>query len=432
MKKFISLFDIIGPVMIGPSSSHTAGAARIGYEAYLQLGEKPTEVQIDLYNSFSKTGLGHKTDVAVLGGAIGILPHNHNLIKSVQIAKRKNIKFEIIWHDRTNNSYHPNTAIVALKGKTKKVELTGYSIGGGRISIASLNGEKQSTSSSNSSTGYATFNDFKNNCKTPESVIQKVSEYETFATKNHFGTQVEMFKEYWEVMKEGVETGIQKKERSKNKMFGGDGYDMYNAPISLGSNVQKFAIAYAIGLAEHNAYMGKIVATPTAGSSGILPGVFYSLNKHAKIEDKKIIEGFFIAGMIGGICANKFDLAGAVAGCQAEIGVAGSMAAAAGVYMLGGSIAQMESAASLVLGNLLGLTCDPVQGRVEVPCILRNGIVASITVSAIEMAMNGVIYPIPFDEVVDVAGKTGKLIPACLRETSQAGLAKTPTAKALD
>lgn len=430
MKNYISIFEIIGPIMIGPSSSHTAGAAKIGYEAFKLLGERPKEVKIDLYNSFAKTGKGHKTDVAMLGGCIGILPHNKNLIKSEQIADRGKIKYEIVWHDRANNHIHPNAANITLIGKKKKVELVGYSIGGGRIKIVKVNGEEVETLTTDSQQKYVTFNEFKQNYKSRESLLDRISAIESIASKNPYSEQVKMFKEYWEIMKEGVEKGIVTKKRSKNKMFGGDGHEIMSAPKLLGSSVQRHAMAYAIGLAEHNAYMGKIVATPTAGSSGILPGVFYSLNKDYKVSEKKVLEGLFIAGMIGAVCANKFDLAGAVAGCQAEIGVAGSMAAAAGVYMLGGDIKQIESAASLVLANLLGLTCDPVDGRVEVPCILRNGMVATMAISAIEMALSGVVYPIPFDEVVDVAGKTGAMIPACLRETSQAGLAKTPTALA--
>jgi L-serine dehydratase len=142
-------------------------------------------------------------------------------------------------------------------------------------------------------------------------------------------------------------------------------------------------------------------------------------------------ESLVIAAGIGAVVAKKVQLAGAVAGCQAEIGVAGSMAAAAGVYLMDGSIDQIEAAATYVLANLLGLSCDPVMGLVEVPCIIRNSAVTSVALTSIEMAMANITYPIPFEEVIDVMKETGEKMHSSLKETSNGGLAKTKTALSL-
>ena len=232
----------------------------------------------------------------------------------------------------------------------------------------------------------------------------------------------------WQIMKESILKGTQTRKRAETGLFGDDANRILKSRLNLISQVLENGITYSIGVAEHNARMGKIVAAPTAGSCGILPGTLRAMQEHFKFQDNEIVQALVVAGAFGAITAKQVELAGAVAGCQAEIGVAGAMTAAAGTFLLGGNLEKMDNAASLVLANLLGLTCDPIMGRVEVPCILRNGMVTSMVFSAIELALDGVNYYIPYDEVVGVMKNIGSDMDAKYRETSAGGLATTKTA----
>lgn len=178
--------------------------------------------------------------------------------------------------------------------------------------------------------------------------------------------------------------------------------------------------------------MGRIVACPTAGSCGIVPSVIVAVSEEEKISESEQINGLLTAGMIGLLVSNKVQLAGAVAGCQAECGVAAAMSAGALVEMLGGNTDEIINATALALKNILGLTCDPVCGLVEVPCIKRNAFLAIHAVTAAELALCGVESKIPLDEIVDTLKITGQLMSPLLKETSQGGLAKTKTALKLE
>ena len=178
--------------------------------------------------------------------------------------------------------------------------------------------------------------------------------------------------------------------------------------------------------------MGRIVACPTAGSCGIVPAVLVAVSEERQVPESKQINALLTAGMIGLLVSYKVKLAGAVAGCQAECGVASAMAAGAVCVMLGGSADEIVQAATLALKNILGLTCDPVCGLVEVPCIKRNAFLAVHAVTAAELALCGVESKIPIDEVVDTLRVTGQLMSPLLKETSQGGLAKTKTALELE
>ena len=184
--------------------------------------------------------------------------------------------------------------------------------------------------------------------------------------------------------------------------------------------------------AEENLRMGRIVACPTAGSCGIVPSVIVAVSEERKIPEVEQVNGLLTAGIVGLIVSNKVQLAGAVAGCQAECGVASAMAAAALTQMLGGTTSEIINAAALALKNILGLTCDPVCGLVEVPCIKRNAFLAIHAVTASELALCGVESKIPIDEIVDTLKVTGQLMSPLLKETSQGGLAKTKTALKLE
>lgn len=443
---YINLFDIVGPVMIGPSSSHTAGAAKIGQAAYALLEEEPRKIRIKLYNSFSDTGKGHKTDLAVLGGCIGIGAEDEQLLFSQKIAEEKKLDYKIKWGYHSLD-LHPNTAIIDLVGDNHKVGVVGYSIGGGRIEIAkkfkttiknssesinvddfSANQQKKSRKDSES---YFTFNELADKTNTSKQFLDLLLTIQEMS----FGqSKDEILKEFllrWQIMARSVSKGISNYQRSENKMFGGDAYRIRRSKLNILSEEIENGVFYAIGVSEHNARMGKIVASPTAGAAGITPGVLRSMQEKFFFSDEEMAKALVVAAGVGAIIANKTALAGAVGGCQAEIGAAGAMTAAAGVYLLGGRVEAIESAASLVLANLLGLTCDPVMGLVEVPCILRNGMISSMVFTAIEIALDGVRYTIPFDEVVGVMKKVGDDMHTAYKETSKGGLAQTTTAKTL-
>ncbi len=188
------------------------------------------------------------------------------------------------------------------------------------------------------------------------------------------------------------------------------------------------AATIAITMAESNAAMGKIVACPTAGASGVMPGVLLTLEKLG-VERQKLVSGLIVAGAIGKIISKRASLSGAESGCQAEIGSATAMAAGAATHATGGTPTQVANAAALSLKSLMGLVCDPVGGFVEVPCVKRNASGAVIALLFSDIAKAGVESVVPFDEVVDAMGKVGRSMPESLRETGKGGIADTPTAK---
>ena len=190
------------------------------------------------------------------------------------------------------------------------------------------------------------------------------------------------------------------------------------------------AVMYALAAAEANAAMGRIVAAPTAGASGILPGVLLSLKENCGVPRKKLVEALLVAGVIGEVIANRASIAGATGGCQAECGSGAAMAAGAVVYIFGGDGNQIGDAVSIVFKNMLGLVCDPVAGLVEVPCIKRNAGSVTQCLLAAELALAGVGSFIPADEAIDAMDKVGRALPRSLRETAEGGLAVTPTAQA--
>ena len=184
----------------------------------------------------------------------------------------------------------------------------------------------------------------------------------------------------------------------------------------------------AVKMAESNACMGRIVAAPTAGSCGVIPAVLLTYLEEKNVEKTRVVEALFVAAGIGQVIAETASISGAEGGCQAEIGSASSMAAGALTYLENGDNEQIANASALAMKNMLGLTCDPVAGLVEVPCIKRNVSGAVNAIISCQMSMAGIKSAIPVDEVFETMGRIGKLIPACLRETSLEGLAATPSA----
>lgn len=234
-----------------------------------------------------------------------------------------------------------------------------------------------------------------------------------------------------EVMRESVAQGLTGNVRSRSGLVGGDAKLVAEATSRASGNVLGRAIARAIAVGEVNAAMGRIVAAPTGGASGVLPGVLLTLAEEHCVPDHDLVDALVTASAIGGVIAARATLSGAAGGCQAEIGSAAAMAAAAGTEMLGGTPEQAGHAASLALQGLLGLVCDPIGGLVEVPCVARNATGTAVALSAIEMALAGVEFLVPFDEVATAAAHIGRALPPSLRETALGGLAVTPAGRQL-
>lgn len=231
-----------------------------------------------------------------------------------------------------------------------------------------------------------------------------------------------------EVMRHSVQVGLQG-ELSRSGMVGGVAKKISEStrPSLVGASVRT-AITRAIAIGEANACMGKIVAAPTAGASGILPAVLFTIQDDFGLTDEQLTSGLVVAGGIGLVIAARASIAGAIGGCQAECGSGAAMAAGAVVYLLGGTPAQVGYAVAITIKNMMGLVCDPVAGLVEVPCIKRNAGAAAQALVAAEMALLDIHSVIPVDEVIDAMKQVGDALPNTLKETSQGGIAVSPTA----
>ena len=232
------------------------------------------------------------------------------------------------------------------------------------------------------------------------------------------------------VMKESVKAGQEKDQRSMSGLTGGEGYKM-KAYAEQGGGLcgalLSKAIARALAVAGCNASMGRIVAAPTAGSCGILPGCLVSLWEDRGFDEKAVVMSMFTAGAFGMVIAGRSSIAGAQGGCQAECGSAAAMAAAALVDLMGGTPAQCADARAIAIANQLGLVCDPVAGLVEIPCIKRNVSGLVIAFSSADLALAGIEAKIPADECLDAMRRVGDALPDSLKETAKGGLAATPT-----
>ena len=231
------------------------------------------------------------------------------------------------------------------------------------------------------------------------------------------------------VMQEAVREGKNPDLRSTSGLTGGDAakVEAYAETGGITGSFLNRAMARAIAVSEYNAAMGKIVASPTAGSCGILPGAVISMLEEGRCDERAAVMALFTAGAVGMVIAEKASIAGAQGGCQAECGSASAMAAAALVELAGGTPAQAAEACAIAIKNQLGLVCDPVAGLVEIPCIMRNVSGIAIAFTSADMALAGVESKIPVDECVLAMRQVGDMLPCALKETSQAGLAATPT-----
>ena len=232
----------------------------------------------------------------------------------------------------------------------------------------------------------------------------------------------------WQAMKQSV-LDYDPARRSACGLSGGQGTQMADASDPICGPFIQEVVSTALKLGEHNACMGRIVAAPTAGACGVLPAVLIPLQRKEGISDETMVECLYVAGGFGQVIAARASISGAEGGCQAEVGSASGMAAAALVHARGGSPEQMAAACGMALQNVMGLVCDPVAGLVEVPCVKRNVMGAVNALTCADMALAGLDVGIPCGEVIDAMGAVGRAMPSSLRETGQGGLAATPTGR---
>ena len=233
-----------------------------------------------------------------------------------------------------------------------------------------------------------------------------------------------------DAMKEAIKQGLVSAEKSSSGLSGDNCaklIEKYKSGKSLFSKTYQKVLTYSLATIEQNARMGKIAACPTAGSCGIVPAVIIAIAESMDLDEEVQINGLITAGLIGEIVSEKLALAGAVAGCQSECGVAAAMAAAGLVEMCGGDNEQILNAAALTLKNIMGLVCDPVAGLVEIPCVKRNAFLSIYAVTGAELALAGIKSVIPLDEIVDAMKQVGEMMSPKLKESSEAGLATTST-----
>jgi L-serine dehydratase len=231
----------------------------------------------------------------------------------------------------------------------------------------------------------------------------------------------------WEVMKDAVKTGLEEDMTSRSGMINNGAKKVYHYPKAVLSREFQQLIGRALAAKEVNSCMGRVVAAPTAGASGIMPGVLYTLQEIHAVEDKKILDALLIAAGTALIMEQKASIAGAVGGCQAETGTAAAMGAGAIVFCLGGTVDQMFNAIAITVQCMLGLVCDPVAGLVEVPCVVRNASAAAIANSSAQIGLADVSSVIPVDEVIGAMGEIGASMETRYKETALGGLAMTPT-----
>ena len=234
------------------------------------------------------------------------------------------------------------------------------------------------------------------------------------------------------VMRGATDRGLVGDLFSASGLVGGDAAKLASSTAGpLAGSIFTDVLARALAVQEVNAAMGVIVAAPTAGGAGVLPSVLIGIAHARGIDDERIVDALATAGLIGAVVADRASLSGAEGGCQAETGAAAGMAAGAAVEMLGGTPSQCGHAVALAQQGTLGLVCDPLGGLVELPCVFRNATAAAIALAAIEMALAGITFAIPADEVIDVMGEIGRDMDVRYKETAGGGLAQTPTGRRL-
>lgn len=384
---------------LGPSSSHTMGPRSA---AMIFLSENPaaSRFEVILYGSLAATGKGHLTDRAILDV---LIPH---------------APAEILWKPETVLPYHPNGMTFRAYDAAGNItsEVTFYSIGGGDV-------VREGESRAEATTVYdmTTITDILRWCeKTGRSYWEYVDMCENSDVWDYL-------RDVWEVMKSSVLRGIE----AEGVLPGGLGvrrkavsYYVHAAGYTSSLKSRGLVYAYALAVSEENASGGEIVTAPTCGSCGVVPAVLYHLHTSKDFSQKRILRALATAGLFGNIVKYNASVSGAEVGCQGEVGVACAMAAAAASQLFGGTPAQIEYSAEMGLEHHLGLTCDPVCGLVQIPCIERNAYAAARALDAnLYSAFSDGKHSVSFDRIVEVMKQTGHDLPSLYKETAMGGLA---------
>lgn len=383
----------------GPSSSHTMGPER----AAIRFKEKTPEAfsyKVELYGSLAATGKGHLTDWIIE--------------KTLQPKKT-----EIVWLPEVVHEYHTNAMKFMALNENSQImeEWLVFSVGGGSI--------KDSSSIANNSNDcyeLTTMDDIVAWCKENNKELwQYVEDTEGPQIWDHLKLVLETMKNSIKegIQKDGILPGTLKYPRKAKKVY------EQLANVAKHNVLTKKIFAYALAVAEQNSSGGTIVTSPTCGAAGVVPGLLVSLIEEYDLDETTQLRALAIAGILGNLIKENASISGAEAGCQAEIGAACSMAAGMGVYIMGGTIDQIEYAAEMGLEHHLGMTCDPIGGYVQIPCIERNAMVAvrALNTADYALTLDGK-HSISFDQVIKTMMETGKDMCPAYKETSISGLAK--------
>lgn len=380
----------------GPSSSHTMGPQRAA-ERFKNENPDAESFRAILYGSLAATGKGHLTDYII----------------EKTIAPKK---VEIVWEEDIIKDFHPNGMKFEALDKDKNVtaEWTVYSVGGGTIAE-----ECQRNSKSNSIYHLDTMDEIVKWCKeNNKTLVDFVLECEPKDIKDYIKT-------IKDAMRKSIDDGLSTDEIIPGKLLlkrrASTFYNAYKKDKSFSTLVY----AYALAASEQNASGNIIVTAPTCGSAGVIPGIFFAMQDFYNYDDEKIIEALLVAGIIGNIIKTNASISGAEVGCQGEVGAACSMAAAAVAYLKGGTIDHIEYAAEIALEHHLGMTCDPVYGYVQIPCIERNAMAAQRAYDAANYALlTDGSHSVSLDQVVETMKETGIDMMDKYKETAKGGLAK--------
>lgn len=549
----LGLRDVIGPIMVGPSSSHTAGALAIARMARLLCGSAPRRVAFTLYGSFAHTGRGHGTDKALVAGMLGLAADDLAIRNSFELAERAGIDVALAFDTNTAQE-HPNTVDVAIEEQDgTTLDVRGVSIGGGAAVITRIDGIDVDITGEHTSIvvhqqdecgvlahiasclatcgiNIATTRMFRTRrgadaftvMETDDAITAQVRELienhpsvhsvriipaaaaqggddaeadaadatsaattdtpspadargarldaaaaerelarwdftsgsellsrceqerasiaqtfrrreEALAALNGTDAAIDAYLDrVLDVMRDAAHAPLDHGTPSTGGLIGGEAHAIIasteaGVPTLL-DPLGITATAFALATLETNASMGRIVATPTAGSAGVVPAVLLALEERRGFTQEQLREGLLTAAAVGYLVARNASVSGAEGGCQAEVGTACAMAAAAAVEMCGGTPAQALSAASNALTSLMGLVCDPVGGLVEVPCQKRNATAAITSLVSAQIAFAGIENLVDFDETVAAMDAVGRALPFELRESALGGIAAAPSA----
>jgi len=386
-------------VGFGPSSSHTIGPT-IASEMFLKKYPQATRINAHLYGSLASTGKGHYTDKAI-----------------EKIMEKKDV--EILWKPDEELPKHPNGLLFeAFDGDTKLGEWKVYSVGGG-----DLDDDSGMLAKKTQIYDMSTMTEILDWCKREG---RNFWEYVELSE----GPEIwDFLGGIWKVMKQSIKKGLDNEGVLPGPLkVPRKAADYYTRAINAKKGIKDkgLVFSYALAVSEQNASGGKLVTAPTCGASGVLPATLYHAQKNQGHTDARILRALAIAGLIGNITKTNGSISGAEVGCQGEIGTACAMSAGAVAYLIGGTPAQIEYAAEMGFEHNLGLTCDPIAGYVQIPCIERNAFAADkARESAVYAIFSDGAHKIPFDQVVQTMMETGKDMQSKYRETGKGGLART-------